>query len=99
MSNNSERAMQCPIPVGSIEPHSALLVAPSDEQLLYKVMTVENCLRSISGSYLHFNRVDGYADFPGADPHDGQQLPTDLPGNAGARFLKAPECTKNSLLL
>lgn len=41
--------------------------------------------------YLHFNRVDSYADFPGADAHDGQQLPTDQAGNADARFLKAPD--------
>ena len=32
-------------------------------------MTDENLLRSIDGAYLHFNRVDGYKDFPLAD-HD-----------------------------
>lgn len=79
-----------PTPLGSIEPHSGLLVAPPEGQLLYKVMSIENCLRSITGGYLHFNRVDSYADFPGADPHDGRQLPADLPGNTGARFTKAP---------
>jgi hypothetical protein len=31
-------------------------------------VTVENLLCSIYGAYLHFNRVDGYRDFPGADP-------------------------------
>jgi hypothetical protein len=55
------------------------------------MVSVENLLRSIAGSYVHFNRVDGYADFPGADARDGQQLPTDQAGNAGARFLKAPD--------
>ena len=37
--------------VGLVEPHAGLLVAPRDGQLLYKVMTVENLLRSISGSF------------------------------------------------
>jgi len=78
-------------PLGSIEPHRGLLTEPPEGQLVYKVMTLENCLRSITGSYLHFNRVDSYADFPGADLHDGRQLPADLHGNAGARFLKAPD--------
>ncbi len=54
-------------------------------------MTVENLLRSILGGYLHFNRVDSYTDFPGADSHDGRQLPADEAGNAAARFLKAPD--------
>lgn len=55
------------------------------------MITVENLLRSITGNYLHFNRVDSYADFPGADSYDGRQLPADQPGNAGAHFLKAPD--------
>lgn len=80
-----------PAPLGSIEPHAALLTAPAPDRLLYKMMTIENLLRSIDGNYLHFNRVDRYADFPGADVHDGQQLPADRPGNAHARFLKAPD--------
>lgn len=91
MTGNAPPATPYPTPLGAIEPHRTLLTAPPDGQLLYKVMTVENCLLSISGNYLHFNRVDSYADFPGADPHDGRQLPQDLPGNAGARFLKAPD--------
>lgn len=77
--------------LGGIEPHSALLVHPPEGQILYKLMTIENLLRSIDGAYLHFNRVDQYTDSPVADKHDGQQLPTDLAGNAGAKFLKAPE--------
>jgi len=79
-----------PPPVGSIEPHAALLNRPPDDQLLYKVMRVEDLLRSISGSYLHFNRVDSYKDFQGADAHDGQQLPKDRHDNAMAKFAKAP---------
>ena len=78
-------------PLGSVEPHAGLLNAAQPGQLLYKMMTVENLLRSILESYLHFNRVDSYADFPGAHAHDGQQLPADHAGNAGARFLKAPD--------
>ena len=80
-----------PAPLGSIEPHAGLLRVPPDGQLLYKIITVENLLRSIVGNYLHFNRVDSYGDFPGGDPHDGRQLPADLPGNKAARFEKAPE--------
>lgn len=56
-------------------------------------MTAENFLRSIDGAYLHFNRVDCYGDGPGADPHDGAQLPKDQPSNATVGFEKAPEFT------
>lgn len=73
-------------PLGHIEPHAPLLTIPPTGQLLYKVMSAENLLRSIVGSYLYFNRVDSYSDFPGADSHDGRQLPKDQPGNANARF-------------
>lgn len=75
---------------GCIEPHAGLLVAPLGEQLLYKVMSVENLLRSIDGSYLHFNRVDRYSDFPKADRDDGRQLPSDHETNARARFERDP---------
>jgi hypothetical protein len=78
---------------GRREPHAGLLTQPAEEQLLYKIMTIENLLRSIDGAYLHFNRVDSYGDDPGADPHDGAQLPTDLSGNAGVGFEKAPAFT------
>jgi hypothetical protein len=80
-----------PAPLGGIEPHSGLLILPPDGQILYKVMTVENLLRSIDGAYLHFNRVDSYSDSPMSDPHDGRQLPTDLPGNQASRFQKVPD--------
>ncbi|MGH7778769.1 MAG: DUF2971 domain-containing protein [Candidatus Binataceae bacterium] len=79
-----------PVPVGSIEPLARRLNVPPERQLLYKIMTVETLLRSIAEAYLHFNRVDLYRDFPGADPHDGQQLPSDQQGNTTARFEKAP---------
>jgi hypothetical protein len=82
-----------PPPLGSIEPHAGLLTQPPQDQLLYKIMTVENLLRSIDGAYLHFNRVDGYGDGPGADPHDGSQLPKDQPGNVAVGFEKAPDFT------
>jgi hypothetical protein len=78
-------------PLGSVEPHAGLLKGPDQDQLLYKVMKVEHLIASVREKYLHFNRVDGYADFPGADPHDGQQLPTDQYRNAASRFEKAPE--------
>lgn len=80
-----------PAPLGDVEPHAGLLHAPPDGQVLYKITTVENLLRSIVGNYLHFNRVDSYPDFPDVDLHDGQQLPGDQPGNASTRFQKAPE--------
>jgi hypothetical protein len=63
-----------PAPLGVIEPHAPLLRLPPEGQLLYKIMTVENLLRSIEGGYLHFNRVDSYTDLLNGDPHDGQQL-------------------------
>lgn len=78
-------------PFGGIEPHAPLLSIPPEGQLLYKIMTVENLLRSIIGSYLHFNRVDSYSDSPIADPNDGRQLPKDEPGNASVRFKNAPD--------
>ncbi len=68
-----------------------MLTVPHEDQLLFKIVTIENLVRSVAGSYLHFNRVDSYADFPEADPHDGQQLPEDIKGNRMTRFEKAPE--------
>lgn len=94
MNENAPR-QHMPAPLGSIEPHAPLLSVPSDGQLLYKVITIENLLRSIVGNYLHFNRVDRYTDLPGADPHadpyDGRQLPKDQPANARVRFKKSPD--------
>lgn len=90
VSSTPTAAPKHPAPLGSIEPHAGLLKRPLDNQLLYKIMSVENLLRSIDGAYLHFNRVDGYGDFPGADHHDGEQLPTDRPVNALSTFEKVP---------
>lgn len=87
----SASSQHIPALLGSVEPHTPLLNVPPDGQLLYKVMTVENLLRSIVDNYLHFNRVDSYPNLPGVDPHDGQQLPKDQQGNAGTRFEKAPD--------
>lgn len=77
-------------PLGIVEPHAPLLKVPPDGQLLYKIMSAKNLLRSIKGGYLYFSRVDSYADFSSADVHDGQQLPKDQQGNASASFKKAP---------
>jgi hypothetical protein len=75
-----------PLFLGSVEPQAGLLKMPPDGQLLYKMMTIENLLRSIIGAHLHFNRMDSYRDFPDADPHDGQQLPKARAANSTARF-------------
>ena len=84
-------------PLSIIEPHAPLLSVPHDGQLLYKVITVENLLRSVDGNYLHFNRVDSYLDLSGsnphADPNDGRQLPKDRLANSRVRFEKAPDFT------
>lgn len=88
--NRSKQSQRPAAPLGSIEPHAKLLHAPPQNQLLYKVMTVENLLRSVTGNYLHFNRVDSYSDFPNADENDGRQLPKDQPANVAAKFQKAP---------
>ena len=37
--------------------------------------------------------MDSYADFPGADTHDGDQLPGDQPSNEAAAFMRAPHFT------
>lgn len=77
-------------PLGDIEPHAPLMRFPPDDQLLYKIMTVENLLRSVTENYLYFNRVDSYSDSPVADGNDGRQLPKDRPHNAAATFKNAP---------
>jgi hypothetical protein len=80
-----------PAPLGLVEPHAPLLRVPVDGQLLYKVMTVENFLRSVEEGYLHFNRVDSYGGSPTADQRDGKQLPGDREGNTAAKFTKVPD--------
>lgn len=82
-------AMSAP-PLGEIEPHAPLLKLPAPGQHLYKLMSVENLIQSIKGSYLHFNRVDRYKDFPLADAEDGAELPLDQLSNQTVTFEKAP---------
>jgi hypothetical protein len=77
--------------LGLVEPHAPLLIAPPPGQILYKIMTIENLLQSISGRYLYFNRVDSYKDFSNADPHDGEQLQADRAANVAMRIQKAPD--------
>jgi len=84
-------------PLGLVEPHAPLLTIPHDGQLLYKVMTMENLIRSVDGNYLHFNRVDSYGDLSGSNPlvdsNDGRQLPKDEAVNSRISFEKAPNFT------
>jgi hypothetical protein len=80
-----------PALLGSVEPHAPLLNVPPDGQLLYKIMKVEDLLRSIAGEYLHFSRVCDYKDFPRADPHDGEQYPQDRQRNATSVFQKTQD--------
>jgi hypothetical protein len=89
MTENTENASLDPT-LGAIEPQAGLLTAPPDGQPLYKIMTVENLLRSVTGRYLYFNRIDSYKDFRNADGHDGEQLQQDRAANTAARFEKAP---------
>lgn len=89
--NENGLSQHFPAPLVTVEPHAPLLVVPPDGQLLYKIMSAENLLRSIVGNYLYFNRVDSYADSPVVDPHDGQQLPKDFQGNSLVQFKKAPD--------
>lgn len=74
--------------LGDIEPHKHLLKFPPEDQVLYKIMRVEDFLRSINENYLHFNRVDSYADL---DPHDGEQPPRDREISNRARLIKDPD--------
>lgn len=87
MTNNHNEQQ---ISFGYVEPHKAMLEQPADNQLLYKIMSAENLINSISGGYLHFNRVDRYKDFSKADQHDGVQMPSDLLGNINSKFVKNP---------
>lgn len=75
--------------IGHVEPHAALLRVPPDGRHLYKVMKAEHAMASIASGYLHFNRVDRYVDFHGADPYDGAQLPEDLAANQAMAFASA----------
>ena len=85
------------MPLGIVEPHALLLKTPQEGQLLYKVMTVENLIKSVSSNYLHFNRVDSFEDLSGANPHadpnDGRMLPKDRVAVSQVSFKKAPDFT------
>lgn len=76
-----------PFPMGFVEPHAHALRQPPESQLLYKIMSAQNFVRSVSGDYLHFQRADTYGD----DKSDSEQLPLDRPFNEGPRFEKSPE--------
>ena len=76
---------------GHAEGHAPLLIGPRPGLKIYKVMKLEHAINSIEGGYLHFNRVDGYRDFPGADAEDGSQLPQDRGINAATTFEKSPD--------
>lgn len=77
-------------PLGHIEPHAPLLSLPTPGQRLFKLMSVENLIRSVEGGYLHFNRVDHYTDFPLSDDDDGAELPLDRLSNQTVTFEKSP---------
>jgi hypothetical protein len=53
-------------------------------------MQIGHFMQSVAGSYLHFQRVDRYRDFPTADAQDGDQPPNDRATNVGITFEKAP---------
>lgn len=74
-----------------------LLEQPSPGQRLYKVMSVEDLIRSVTGSYLHFQRVDQYKDrvdqhkdFPGADREDGAETADAKAVSMRVGFQKSP---------
>ncbi|WP_115174971.1 hypothetical protein [Legionella feeleii] len=54
-----------------VEPQACYLDVPVSGDLLYKMMSVENFVQSVEKRYIHFQRVNAYSDFPGADPHAG----------------------------
>jgi len=66
-------------------PNANILVSPCYETFLYKIMTIENLLKSVDESYLHFNRVDSYLDY-----NDGEQPPRDRTQNSQQCFEKSP---------
>lgn len=74
------------IGAGLKEPHSELLDQPSDDAMLYKVMSIENFERSLTGGYLYFTRVDDYTD----DRADGKQPPLDSVQDGLTHFESAP---------
>lgn len=73
---------------GSVEPHSLLLEMRPSETKVYKIISVENFLKSLAGNYLHFTRLDSFSD-----KRDGVQLPVDREPNEKTGFVKRPEFT------
>jgi hypothetical protein len=71
---------------GNVEPHAPLLKQPPHDQQLFKFIKPDNFVRAAVNSYLHFQRVDSYVDFPGADVRDGEQPARDRVTNAGVLF-------------
>jgi len=87
---NSDRSNKH-FPFGCVEPHAYILEQPHENAKLYKILSVENFLKSLKNSYLHFQRVDSYKDsINSGDADDGAQLPKDQPITDRARFLKEP---------
>lgn len=68
------------------EPNGHLLNQPNENTLLYKMMRLENAIKSIDDRYIYFNRVDNYKDLS-----DGEQLTMDRPLNRCSEFEKAPD--------
>jgi hypothetical protein len=93
LSNNILSTYQVDPFLGVVEPRVPILNLPSKQQNLYKVIKPENLLKSMQGNYLHFNRVDSYRDFPGADSNDGRQLLKDQSSNTETKFEKDPNFT------
>lgn len=76
-------------PLAWIEPHRCLLRQPEPDALLFKVVKARYLIDMLQRNYLHFQRVDAYAD----DAADGEQLPLDRPVGAGIAFEKATAFT------
>jgi len=77
------------LPLAYIEPHRNLLRQPASGDLLFKVVKVSYLADMLRNNYLHFQRVDLYAE----DATDGEQLPLDRPVGAGISFEKSPTYT------
>lgn len=74
------------LPLGTIESHELLLNQP--KILIYKFIKFDYLIRSINDHYLHFNRVDSYKDFEGADINDGDQTSKDRAIHQNMNFIK-----------
>jgi len=86
-ADGPERKVSPFTPVGLVEPHARMLKAPALDQKLYKIMSLANFERSLTGQYLHFTRIDKFQ----GDPGDGAQPPKDRAANVIPKFEKAPD--------